>query len=88
MHPPTPPVWEGAYQTETLTLKIEYYDEERNHQLDAANHRVCDHSSTHRAWRNELREHVGKRELQRGSLYFFRQNAWKLWEYFVSLAPA
>ena len=32
--------------------------------MDASDYSVSDHSSTHRARRNELREHVGKRELR------------------------
>jgi hypothetical protein len=30
--------------------------------VDAANHRVSNHSSTHRAWRIELHEHVKERK--------------------------
>ena len=64
---------------------IQTYDKKGNFEVDAANHSASDHCSTHRAWRNELREHVGKRELQRGSLYFFRQKACQIQRKFVSM---
>ena len=42
----------------TFRLRDQTYDKEGNFEVDAANHSVSDHSSTHRARRIELCEHV------------------------------